>query len=153
MKSFELEAARRLLFFLSPPEAAAMVSDTSEQAWRRWESGSRMVPDDVVRRITGLLEWRQAAIDAIIRTISATPKKKHIALAWYESVEDWTTLSSRDPILWRPHQSVCASVFAEFPGRIHLVRFESQAYVSWLADRQDSEMMRDQWAASVPSGL
>ena len=50
MQGAELEALRRLLFF-SPPEAAALISGTSEQAWRRWESGARAVPDDVEEKI------------------------------------------------------------------------------------------------------
>ncbi len=150
MKSFELEAARRLLFF-SPPEAATMVSDTSEQAWRRWESGARKVPDDVVQRVTGLIEWRQAAIDATVKQISAAPKEASIALIWYDSLDDWATLPGREPALWRPQQSVCAAVLAEFPGRLRLVRFDAPAYSAWLTGRQDSETMRGQWAATVDS--
>lgn len=146
----QLEAARRLLFF-SPPEAASMVSDTSEQAWRRWESGARKVPDDVVNRMTGLIEWRQAAIDATVKQISAAPMEASIALIWYESLDDWATLPSREPALWRPQQSVCAAVFAEFPGRLRLVRFDAPAYSVWLAGRNDSETMRGQWAAFVDS--
>lgn len=146
----QLEAARRLLFF-SPPEAASMVSDTSEQAWRRWESGARKVPDDVAQRMTDLIEWRQAAIDATVKQISAAPKEASIALIWYESLDDWATLPGREPTLWRPQQSVCAAVFAEFPGRLRLVRFDVQAYSAWLAGRKDSETMRGQWAAFVDS--
>lgn len=146
----QLEAARRLLFF-SPPEAASMVSDTSEQAWRRWESGARKVPDDVVNRMTGLIEWRQAAIDATVKQISAAPMEASIALIWYESLDDWATLPGREPALWRPQQSVCAAVFAEFPGRLRLVRFDVPAYSAWLAGRNDSETMRGQWAAFVDS--
>ncbi len=150
MKSFELEAARRLLFF-SPPEAASMVSDTSEQAWRRWESGSRKVPDDVAQRMTELIEWRQAAINATVKQISAAPKEASIALVWYDSLDDWATLPGREPTLWRPQQSVCAAVLAEFPGRLRLVRFDPPAYSVWLAGRNDSETMRGQWAAAVDS--
>lgn len=150
MKSFELEAARRLLFF-SPPESAAMVSDTSEQAWRRWESGSRKVPDDVVQRMTDLIEWRQAAIDATIKQISAAPKEASIALIWYDSLDDWATLPGREPALWRPQQSVCAAVLAEFPGRLHLIRFDAPAYSAWLGGQPDSETMRSQWATTVDS--
>ena len=150
MKSFELEAARRLLFF-SPPEAAAMVSNTSEQAWRRWESGSRKVPDDVAQRMTELIEWRQAAINATVKQISAAPKEASIALVWYDSLDDWATLPGREPTLWRPQQSVCAAVLAEFPGRLRLVRFDPPAYSVWLAGRNDSETMRGQWAAAVDS--
>ena len=150
MKSFELEAGRRLLFF-SPPEAASMVSDTSEQAWRRWESGSRKVPDDVAQRMTDLIEWRQAAINATVKQISAAPKEASIALVWYDSLDDWATLPGREPTLWRPQQSVCAAVLAEFPGRLRLVRFDPPAYSVWLAGRNDSETMRGQWAAAVDS--
>ena len=147
MKSFELEAARRLLFF-SPPEAAAMVSDTSEQAWRRWESGARKVPDDVAQRMRELIEWRQAAIDATIKQISVAPHDSVIALIWYDNLDDWATLPGREPAQWRPHQSICAGILAEFPGRLSLVRFDPVTYSAWLAGREDTETMRGQWAAA-----
>lgn len=150
MQHIELEALRRLLFF-SPPEAASLIGDASEQAWRRWESGARKVPDDVVQRVTGLIEWRQAAIDAAVKQISAAPKEASIALIWYDSLDDWATLPGREPALWRPQQSVCAAVYSEFPGRLRLVRFDAPAYSAWLAGRPDSESMRGQWAAFVDS--
>lgn len=146
MIACHLEAARRLLFF-SPPEAAAMISGTSEQAWRRWESGARSVPDDVARRVLDLLQWRQAAIDATIRQITASPADAAIALIWYEDLDSWATLPGREPALWRPQQSVCAALLAEFPGRLRLVRFDPPAYAAWLVGRQDSETLRGQWAA------
>jgi hypothetical protein len=148
MRPFELEAARRLLFF-SPREAAVMVSHTSEQAWRRWESGARKVPDDVAQRVNALLKWRQSAVDVTINQMSATPKDASIALIWYDSLDSWATLPGREPALWRPQQSVCAAVLAEFPGRLHLVRFDAPAYSVWLAGRQDSETMRGCWAGTV----
>lgn len=148
MKSFELEAARRLLFF-SPPEAAAMISGTSEQAWRRWESGARGVPDDVAGRVCSLLNWRQSAIDVAVGRISDSPENVEVALIWYDSLDDWATLPGREPVMWRPQQSVCAALQAEFPGRLQLVRFDVPAYTEWLADRADGESMRGEWAATV----
>ncbi len=146
MQHIEFEALRRLLFF-SPPEAAAMVSDTSEQAWRRWESGARKVPDDVAQRMLDLLTWRQAAIDVAVKQVSAAPTGASLSLIWYESLDDWATLPGREPTLWRPQQSACAAVFSMFPGRLRLVRFDGPAYSAWLAGREDSETMRGQWAA------
>lgn len=150
MQHIELEALRRLLFF-SPPEAASLIGDASEQAWRRWESGARKVPDDVAQRMADLIEWRQAAIDATVKQIAAAPKEAAIALIWYDSLDDWATLPGREPALWRPQQSVCAAVLAEFPGRLCLVQFNPPAYSAWLAGQQDSETMRGQWAATVDS--
>ena len=146
MKSHELEALRRLLFF-SVPEAAAMIGGVSEQAWRRWESGSRSVPEDVSARMQALSDWRQHAIDAAIRQISAAPDAA-ITLLWYSSLDDWATLPGRDPALWRPQQSACAAVFSEIFGRAHLVQFDAPAYSSWLSGRDDSESTRSQWAAT-----
>jgi hypothetical protein len=152
MKSFELEAGRRLLFF-SPPEAAAMISGTSEQAWRRWESGARKVPDGVAQRVAGLIDWRKAAFNAAVKQIESNQQDVSVSLVWYASLDDWATLPGREPALWRPHQSVCAAVLAEFPGRLHLVRFDAPAYSAWLAGREDSEIMRGYWAATVAGGL
>lgn len=148
MKHIELEALRRLLFF-SPPEAASLIGDASEQAWRRWESGARKVPDDVAQRIADLVQWRQAAIDAAVKQISTAPPDTTIDLIWYDSLDDWATLPNREQVLWRPQQSVCAALLAEFPGRLCLVRFNLPAYAAWLAGRQDGEEMRGQWAAEM----
>ncbi|CAB4139712.1 Protein of unknown function DUF1870 [uncultured Caudovirales phage] len=145
MKPFELAAARRLLFF-SPPEASALISHTSEQAWRRWESGARKVPEDVENKIISLIEWRRTAIGETVKKIRAAPKKDAISLVWYASINDWETLPGREAHLWRPHQSVCAAVFAEFPGQLRFVRFDAPAYSVWLAGRKDSELLRGQWA-------
>lgn len=147
MKSFELEALRRLLFF-SPPEAGLLVSQTSEQAWRRWEAGSRAVPADVAERILGLVDWRQRAIDAAIKQIAAAPAESGVTLLWYDSLDDWATLPGREPVLWRPQQSVLAALLGEFPSRVALVGFDAPAYAAWLAGRPDGEAMRSQWAAA-----
>jgi hypothetical protein len=146
----QLEAARRLLFF-SPPEAALLISGTSEQAWRRWEAASRSVPSDVEKKILDLLQWRQAAIDAGVKQINMVSPEASIALIWYKSLDDWATLPGREPVLWRPQQSVCAALMAEFPGRLRLVNFDGPVYATWLAGREDSETLRGQWAASNTS--
>lgn len=147
MKSFELEALRRLLFF-SQPEAALLVGDVGERAWRRWEEGSRAVPADVASRLRGLADWRQQAIDAAVRQIAEAPPAAQIALLWYADLEDWATLPGREPALWRPQQSVLAALLAEFADRIRLVPFDGLAYAAWLARRPDSEAMRGHWAAN-----
>lgn len=145
MKSFEIEALRRLLFF-SIPEAAALVGGVSEQAWRRWEAGSRAAPDDVAQRMRGLADWRQAAIDAAVCQISTVPEAA-VALIWYTTLDDWASLPGREPALWRPQQSAVAALAAEFCGRVALVPFDGPAYAAWLAGRSDNETARSQWAA------
>lgn len=146
MKSVELEALRRLLFF-SPPEAATLVSQTSEQAWRRWESGARGVPADVAARVRALADWRQRAIDAAVRQIVAAPDGAAIGLLWYSSLDDWASLPGREPQFWRPQQSVIAALVAEFSSRVNLVVFDGPRYSAWLNGRIDSEAMRASWVS------
>jgi len=150
MKNFEIEALRRLLFF-SIPEAAALIGGVSEQAWRRWEGGIRAVPADVAGRIGDLIAWRLAAIDAAVCQIAAAPGGADVRLLWYHSLDDWATLPGREPVLWRPQQSVIATLAGEFPGRVALVRFSGPAYAAWLAGRPDNETARSQWAAQESS--
>jgi hypothetical protein len=150
VKSHELEALRRLLFF-SQPEAALLVGDVGERAWRRWEEGSRAVPADVASRLRGLADWRQQAIDAAVRQIAESPPAAQIALLWYadlDDLDDWATLPGREPALWRPQQSVLAALLAEFASRIRLVPFDGPNYAAWLAGRPDSETLRGLWAAA-----
>lgn len=148
MTGNELEAARRLLFF-SPPEAAALISGTSEQAWRRWEAGTRAVPADVAEAMSELLAWRGAAIDASLGKIDTLPADTTLALVWYDTLDDWSTVPGREPHLWRPQQSVCAALYSMRRDRLQLVRFDAPAFAGWLAGRADSEAMRGQWAASL----
>jgi hypothetical protein len=150
-----LQALRRLLFF-SRPEAALLVAASAERprgvsdrAWRQWEAGEFAVPADVSASISRLAEWRQAALDATIKQIASAAGAPGLALVWYESIDEWASLPEREPVLWRPQQSVCAALLAEFPGRINLVVFDGPAYSAWLGRRRDSEVMRAQWAAAV----
>ena len=144
MQGAELEALRRLLFF-SPPEAAALISGTSEQAWRRWESGARAVPDDVEEKIYDLVEWRKTAFETASGLAADAPANACIPIVWYASLDEWTSPTWRQAVLWRPHQSVVAALLAEFPGAVRLIRFDPAAYVDWLAGREDSEAMRGAW--------
>lgn len=152
MNAQTLQALRRLLFF-SRQEAALLVATSAERprgvsdrAWRQWESGDFAVPADVAQRIVSLADWRQAVIDAAVKQISTAPNNSAIALIWYNSLDDWSTIPGREPTLWRPQQSVCASLLAEFPDRLNLVLFDGPGYSSWLDSRPDNETMRSQWA-------
>lgn len=146
MKSNELEALRRLLFF-SAPEAAALVGGVSEQAWRRWEAGTRTIPEDVSRRLRGLADWRRSAVSAGVDQINGAPPGSAVSVVWYATLDDWASLSGREPVFWRPQQSVVAALAGEFPGRVDLVLFSGTSYAAWLSGRQDNETARSQWAA------
>ena len=150
MKSFEIEALRRLLFF-SVPEAAALVGGVSEQAWRRWESGARAVPGDVAQRLRGLAMWRDSAIATAKNQVRDAPADVVVALIWYGALDDWASLAGREPALWRPQQSVVAALVTESPRLVKLVSFDVPAYAAWLGGRSDSEALRGQWAATVES--
>lgn len=145
MTGIELEALRRLLFF-SPPEAAMLVANVSEQAWRRWEAGTRSVPGDVSAKLIQLSDWRLSAIDGAVRQVGSMPVDAKISLVWYRSIDDWSTLPGREPALWRPQQSACAALMAEFSGRMRLVEFSGSRYSAWLGQRADGEDMRAYWA-------
>lgn len=154
-----LQALRRLLFF-SRPEAALLVAASqdrprgvSDRAWRQWEAGEFAVPHDVSIAILNLAKWRKSAIndaiDIVVNKTASTKFSTNIALIWYEKLDDWATLPEREPILWRPQQSVCAALLAEFPGRLSLVQFDTPAYASWLQGRADNETMRSAWATET----
>lgn len=149
-----IQALRRLLFF-SVEEAATLIGGVSQRSWQFWERGDRTIPEDVIEHIRSLCAWRAQALTTAENQIAALQARHgpaaSVALIWYQSLDDWTTLPGREPALWRPQQSVCAAVLAEFPDRLRLVRFDPPAYSAWLAERQDSETMRGQWAAAVDS--
>lgn len=160
MNPWTLQALRRLLFF-SRPEAALLVAASdkrpngvSDRAWRQWEDGERSIPPDVAENIDRLADWRRTAIDEAVTRIevarASLPANAELdmALVWYESMDDWLTLAGRDPVLFRPQQSVVAELMERFPVT-RLVRFDPPAYSAWLGKRTDSESIRGQWAASI----
>ena len=153
-----LQALRRLLFF-TPQEAASLVAadaehpqGVSEPQWQQWEDGAQAIPADLARRITELADWRSTALAATADTIRQQIKDKGVPEAvfiiWYESLDDWKSLPNRDPLMWRLQQAVCAALVAMF-STVRLVAFDAAAYAAWLADREDAESMRAQWASST----
>ncbi len=146
MTGHELQALRRL-FFYSIPEVAALLGGVSERAWRLWESGARAVPHDVAVRFEELLAMRsRALLVAEERTAFADGRA---ALVWYDTIDDWLTLSGRHPAQWRPSQSLAATLFAGNADQVTLVPFAGPAYATWLAGRGDSEAMRAAWAVAI----
>ncbi|WP_411753507.1 DUF1870 family protein [Serratia sp. (in: enterobacteria)] len=150
MNNTEFEAARRLLFF-SLAEAATIVAGVSEQTWRRWEAGAKPIPDDVTETMSFLMKWRDNAILGAVQQLeeSPDPQNTEIFLVWYQTMDDFGTLPDREPIFWRPHQSVCSALLAAFPGQINLVKFSPPEYSKWLGDQQDSETLRSAWATGI----
>lgn len=157
MNAATLEALRRLLFF-SRPEAAAMIGASiarprgvSDRAWRMFEAGELPVPDDIAERIGELVRWREAALAAagaqieVMRQQLPAGASVDLALCWYDSLDDWATLPGREPIQFRPQQSVLAELAARHGAR--MVKFDAPDYARWLNGRNDTEAMRGAWAA------
>ena len=140
-----LKAYRNILFFTTA-EAATLIGGCREKDWQEMEAGQRAVPTDVEKQILDLIEWRQNAINAVSSQILATPGSPVNLIIFYETLDEWASLPGREPTLWRPHQSVCASLLAMHPDQTRLIAFNGPAYASWLADRPDSEKMRALWA-------
>lgn len=160
MNNTELQALRRLLFF-TQPEAAAMISGTSERAWKHWEAGARPVPLDVEARILELAEYRDEFINRVLTNIEETEKRAAAAgatdaaidvarfgMVYYPDLQHWQD----EPAQWRPHQSACAALYC-MDERIRLVPFDGPAYAMWLAGRVDSQAMRGVWAANIVKAM
>ena len=146
MRPETLQALRRLLFF-SVDEAATLVGRVSVRSWQYWERGERAIPEDVRNAILHLADWRQRALGAARQQIKPTPRGARLAMVWYNTLDDWATLSEREPEYWRPQCSVLAELAAEFGA--DLVCFNAPAYRAWLGNRKDGEPMRGAWAASI----
>lgn len=119
MNNHELEALRRLLFF-SASEAADLIGQCAHRTWQRWESGDRNVPSRISDDVAALVEWRSNAL-AAMRAQVAQVASKHgmpdcIEIVWYATLDDWLNSGEeRQPIHWRPHQSVLAQISSEYP--------------------------------------
>ena len=124
MTSVELQAFRKLLFFTTP-EAAYQLGQCSAHTWRQWESGERVIPENVSEMMHDLVHWRQQAVEAMRAEIARACSEQGampevIELTWFESLSQWLNTPGpagelRDPIHWRPHQSVLAQIATEYP--------------------------------------
>ena len=141
-----LQALRRLLFF-SVDEAAAMIGGVSPRSWQFWERGDRTIPQDVIDTLQHLYAWQEKAIVAGSAQIAKAPQGSDLALIWYGSADDWTSMPDRAPMYWRPHCSAAAQLAARHGAQ--LVAFDAPAYAAWLGQRTDTETKRGEWAAGI----
>lgn len=118
MNPTTLQALRRLLFF-SVPEAAEHIGGVTERSWRKWEDGDRAIPEDVIERITAMLDWRrtalaeaEAAIKDARRAMRGHAEGAPPTVTWYTSAAAWARAERRHPEMWRPHCSVVAELCA-----------------------------------------
>ncbi len=155
-----LQALRRLLFY-TRQEAALVVAASperphgvSDRAWRQWEDGDRTIPANVAHNIAALAVWRETALAGALAAIREKAAKRgapqRVDLVWYETMDGWISLPSREPVLFRPQQSVVAALAAAVPA-VRLVAFDGPAYSAWLAGRADSEALRAAWASEHPA--
>lgn len=151
MNGSTLKALRSLLFF-TQDEAAILIGGVSLRSWQYWEVGQRKIPNDVIDKITFLINWRKQvilqaniALKEMLESVPEGAPVEPISIIGYISVEDWMTLPDREPVFWKPHCSATAELVASFTGRS--IIFNAPAYREWLGDRQDCEAMRSAWAA------
>lgn len=151
-----LQALRRLLFF-SRQEAATLIAASparprgvSDRAWRMFEAGELPVPKDIAERIAELTRWRESALAAAEAQIADLRRQippgatVDLAMCWYDTQKDWMTLPGREPIHFRPQQSVIAEIAARHGAR--MVKFDVHDYSRWLGGRKDTEALRAAWA-------
>ena len=62
MNGKELHAARKFLM-LDVREAADLIGGVSMRSWQYWEAGRRKAPDDVWRKMVGLLKRRRSQLE------------------------------------------------------------------------------------------
>lgn len=150
MQAPELQALRRLLFY-SAPEAARWVArdaarprGVEERTWNRWEAGKMPIPPTIAARVAELVAWRSRYRSALLDQLKPGGT---LRLIWYAEADDWP--EARE--LWRPAQSVIASVLAE-SDRVQLVLYDLRACQAWRRahDRPDDVASRADWAASLP---
>ena len=117
MNGMTLAALRGILMF-SVPEAAELVAGVAERTWRRWEDGSRSVPDDVADRVHELAAWRAQRVVWLESQLKLTAAP--LALRYFPTLADWTATKFGEPVYWRPACSAAAEVASRYPDRVVL---------------------------------
>ena len=159
MSPTALQALRQLLFF-NTQDAARLIAASpthpqgvTEDTWQQWECGALPIPPEIAERMKELNDWRSDALAATADNIRIQITEKSgmpdsIFVIWYDSLEDWLSLPSRDPIMWRLQQSVCAALMGMF-SIVKPVRFDAAGYHAWRGEREDTESLRGEWASTV----
>lgn len=127
MSAADCQALRQLLL-LTQAEAAAWVGEVSERSWQYWESGRRLVPEDVGRTLRSIAAARVKSVDAAIAQIEAGSRPVSV---WYQTADDWKWRASPkdDAWAWKLHNSVVSELAGR--GLVELVGFDSSDFVQW----------------------
>lgn len=160
MTGAELKTLREGLN-LSAQELADILGIKAERSVRRWEDGSRAVPDDVAARVTTMDAEVERMAGMLIDMIKAQPKTRRIALVRYETAEDFghfnhdeiTTLHFHrlhNAALGRFFHTARAKGFKE----TRLVSMDVENYEAWRFQKglEDEPELRADWALTQIAG-
>lgn len=148
MRGTSLKAIRTMLM-LTPAEAAGLLSKHSVEQWIEVEESNSEVDHEVSLRISLLTTRYQEWIDAgsnFFKLQNARNIEDWHIIHYYSTLDDYLTSDGANPEFYKVRCAVEAHLTAVFG--LVLVPFNISSYQQWLANREDSDVMRKAWAVS-----
>lgn len=153
MTGAELKTLREGLN-LSAQELADILSIKAERSVRRWEDGSRAVPDDVADAVEAI----DRGTDALARAwAESLGRKKRAVMLRYDDQATWERYQHAFDLPWkhafRIHSAALGRLrrtAAAKGGTVRLVSMDAEAFEAWrfMGGLEDSLETRAQWAES-----
>lgn len=139
---------------LSAQELADILDIKAERSVRRWEDGSRAVPDDVAETVLELEDFVESLSKAWAKEMPRTPSKSAMVLLRYESAEVFQRYQGQSIPYAYPHRFHSAALgrLAREMRRgsrvLSIVSMDPEAYEAWRFQLglEDDSSSRTKWA-------
>lgn len=133
---------------LSAQALAEILGISQERTVRRWEDGTRSVPDDAAARLRELDALAERICEQGFRVTMDAPDGAIIAVLRYETEADFAAFQGAAiPHMHRIHAAAIGRLARAAKGRVRIVAMQPDAYLAWLGKRKDTSAMRSAWAA------
>lgn len=130
---------------LSAQALADILGISQERTIRRWEDGSRELPEDAAGRLLELDAEADRMAEQGRRMCLAHPAAVIVTVLRYERLEDYPRAAY--PHAHRIHAAALGRLKKAAPSRVRIVSFSAEAYRAWLGKRKDSPELRATWGA------
>ena len=154
MTPAELKTMREAIG-LSVPDLAAFANNVQERTVRYWESGRNQVPNDVDTLVMGISQLLDARANELAEGIRELIKQNgplegpFVLIRYKENADLWHFEPRWKSLPTAAHGAFltrCRVALADLGVATRIVYMDPPAYFQWLNGRQDSAVMRINWA-------
>ena len=142
----ELDAIQTALGMSNTSIASAMGRSTP--TWRKYRCGEITMSVEMEAKYRALARYRLSLFHRMSLPLVKLPESGEVAVVYYPKRSDFGSLPSQNPAHYEIYCQVTGLLCAVDP-RVRLIAFDLDNYRHWLKGRDDSEVMRNMWAAQM----